>query len=327
MRVSGPVGVRALGAAVGILADRVLGEPPTSLHPVARFGSGMERLEQLWWQDSRTAGTRYFAAGVGVAGAAGIVLSYAMTRPNTKDALTRFFGSIVACALAATISTAGRALGEEALRVRSELGAGDLPGARRALRALVGRDTEDLCEADVVRAVVESVAENTVDAVVAPILWTLVGGAPGCLVYRATNTLDAMVGHRNQRYSNFGWASARADDIANWVPARATAALVAAVRPRATPQILRSVRSGPRDHPSPNAGVAEAAFAGALGIQVGGESSYDGRPESRPLLGKGRTPRATDIDRAVALSRDVSFVLAGALLCASACSALVRTQQ
>jgi adenosylcobinamide-phosphate synthase len=312
---------------LGIFADRVLGEPPKSLHPVARFGSGMERLEHLWWRDSRAAGTRYFAAGVSVATAAGIVVSHAVTRPYATARLTRLFGGIVACAVAATIATAGRALGEEALRVRSELGAGDLPAARRALRALVGRDTEDLCEAEVVRAVVESVAENTVDAVVAPILWTLVGGAPGCLAYRATNTLDAMVGHRNRRYSNFGWASARADDLANWVPARTTAVLVASVRPQATRHILRSLRTGPGEHPSPNAGIAEAAFAGALGIQVGGESSYGGRAEIRPLLGDGRAPRVADIDRAVALSRDVSLVLAVALLCAVAGGALVRTQK
>ncbi len=178
---------------------------------------------------------------------------------------------------------------------------------------LVGRDTSDLEEKEMVRAVVESVAENTVDAIVAPVLWAAVFGAPGTFVYRAVNTLDSMVGHRSERYARFGWASARADDFANWVPARLTALLAMAVRPRASARVWRAVMSGARHHPSPNAGVGEAAFAGALGIRVGGDSTYEGRFEHRPILGDGRPPEAIDIERAVRLSRDVSLLLAGGL--------------
>ena len=141
----------------------------------------------------------------------------------------------------------------------------------------------------------ESVAENTSDAVVAPLLWGAVAGLPGLLGYRAVNTLDAMVGHRSPRYRRFGWAAARLDDLANWVPARVGAGLAAALRrrwsagPRA--EALRAVADGRGRHPSPNAGVVEAAFAGALGIRLGGRNVYDGRVEERGVLGDGRRRR------------------------------------
>ena len=171
----------------------------------------------------------------------------------------------------------------------------------------------NLDEPELVRAVVESVAENTVDAVVAPALWAAVLGGAGALGYRAVNTLDAMVGHRSDRYQQYGWASARLDDAANWLPARATAALVAAVRPHAAADVWRTVRRDAPAHPSPNAGVAEAAFAAALGIQLGGTNRYGDRVEHRAPLGRGRPPDRHDIHHAVRLSRHVSLALAAAL--------------
>ena len=159
----------------------------------------------------------------------------------------------------------------------------------------------------------ESVAENTVDAVVAPALWALAAGAAGALGYRAVNTMDAMVGHRSHRYLAYGWASARADDLAGWVPARVTAALVAAVRPAGAGAVWRAVRRDAPAHPSPNAGVAEAAFAAALGLRLGGFNRYGERVELRPPLGSGRPPEPADIARAVRLSGDVALALAGAL--------------
>jgi adenosylcobinamide-phosphate synthase len=138
----------------------------------------------------------------------------------------------------------------------------------------------------------------------------MTAGAPGVLAYRAVNTLDAMVGHRSSRYARFGWASARADDVAAWLPARLTAALVAAVRPRAAADVWRAVRHQAPAHPSPNAGVAEAAFAAALGCCLGGTNNYAGRIERRPPLGFGLPAHPDDIERAVRLSRDVSVALA-----------------
>jgi adenosylcobinamide-phosphate synthase len=155
------------------------------------------------------------------------------------------------------------------------------------------------------------VAENTSDAVVAPLLWGAVAGIPGLVAYRAVNTLDAMVGHRSARYLRFGWASARLDDVANWIPARVTAALTAACAPlvtKANPvSVLRVVGTDGGRHPSPNAGRCEAAFAAALGVRLGGTNVYGGVAEARPELGdKGRAPESEDIRRAILLSRAVT---------------------
>jgi adenosylcobinamide-phosphate synthase len=153
-----------------------------------------------------------------------------------------------------------------------------------------------------------SVAENTSDAAVAPLFWGAVAGVPGLLAYRAVNTLDAMVGHHSPRYERFGWAAARLDDVANWLPARATAVLTTACAPLAGGSPRGALRVWLRDgaaHPSPNSGRCEAAVAGALGLRLGGRNVYGSRVEVRPPLGDGRPPTASDIRRAVRLSRAV----------------------
>jgi adenosylcobinamide-phosphate synthase len=214
---------------------------------------------------------------------------------------------------ATALAVAGRALGRAANQIGAALMDGDLEAARSLLPSLVGRDPSGLDAKEMARAVVESVAENTVDAVVAPALWGAVAGAPGAIGYRAVNTMDSMVGHHSTRYEDYGWASARLDDAAAWVPARLTAALVAVVRPGRAGNILHAVRTQAGSHPSPNAGVAEAAFAAALGIRLGGLSRYGDRNELRPPLGTGPAPEPADIARAVRLSRDVGTALAGGL--------------
>ena len=278
----------------------MVGEAGMDPHPVAVFGSFMAALEEPLWRDRRAAGLAYAALGVGVGAGSGAAVR----------------STIVATALA----VAGRLLGETASAVGGALDAGDLDGARRLLPSLAGRDPSALDEAGIVRAVVESVAENTVDAVVAPALWGALLGAPGALGYRAVNTLDAMVGHHSPRYERFGWASARLDDVAGWVPARATAALVAAIRPRAAGDIWRAVLGDAPNHPSPNAGVAEAAFAVALGVRLGGTNRYGDRVENRATLGAGRAPQVPDIAAAVELSRQVGLALAAALAVAGGVS-------
>ena len=172
----------------------------------------------------------------------------------------------------------------------------------------------------VARAAIESVAENTVDGIVAPLLFAALGGPSAALAYRALNTLDSMVGYRDARHGRFGWASARLDDVANYVPARLTAALVAAVRPAAAREIWRAVRDDAPGHPSPNAGVAEAAFAAALGVRLGGTNRYRGRVEHRVELGpaSGRVPSQGDIALAVKCSKDVTLAVLVVLLAASA---------
>jgi adenosylcobinamide-phosphate synthase len=219
-------------------------------------------------------------------------------------------GALVGSTVTATyLAVAGRALRDVATSVGDALESSDLGRARALLPSLVGREVADLDAPSMARAVVESVAENTVDAVVAPAWWAAIGGAPGVLGYRAVNTMDAMVGYRNDRYRRYGWASARLDDVAAFVPARLTALLVAAVRPRAAGAVWRAVRTQAPSHPSPNAGVAEAAFAAALGLRLGGVNRYGAGTEHRRPLGTGPDPEPGDIARAVTLSRDVSSAL------------------
>ncbi|WP_137161867.1 CobD/CbiB family cobalamin biosynthesis protein, partial [Blastococcus sp. CCUG 61487] len=190
---------------------------------------------------------------------------------------------------------------------------------RAALPALAGRDPRSLDADGLARATVESVAENTSDAAVAPLFWGAVAGLPGLLGYRAVNTLDAMVGHRSPRYERFGWAAARLDDVANWVPARLTAALTVACAPLVGGSAPGALRTWLRDgaaHPSPNSGRCEAAAAGALGVRLGGRNVYGSRVEDRPSLGSGRAPEPADIGPAIRLSRAVW--LASAVLAVTA---------
>ena len=171
---------------------------------------------------------------------------------------------------------------------------------------------------------VESVAENTVDAIVAPVLWGTVAGGVGALTYRAINTMDAMVGHHSDRFDQFGWASARLDDLVNWVPARVAAALVALLRPRRAREVWRAVRDDAPQHPSPNAGVVEAAFAAALDLRLGGVNRYGERVEERAALGRGRAPTAADIAAAVRLSRQLAGALIAGLAIAAAAPSVVQ---
>ncbi|MEJ7846202.1 MAG: adenosylcobinamide-phosphate synthase CbiB [Acidimicrobiales bacterium] len=290
----GPPARRLAGAAAGIALDRVFGEPPSWVpHPVALLGRVLATLERHTYADDRRAGVVHAALGITVGAASGAAL-----RSTTA---------------ATAICVAGRMLGDTALVVAAHLDAGDIDGARAALPSLVGRDPSTLGASAIARAVVESVAENTVDAVVAPALWGAALGAPGAAAHKAVSTLDSMVGHRSPRYLRFGWASARLDDAVAWVPARTTALLVAAVRPRCARAVITAVRRDAPAHPSPNAGVAEAAFAAALGLRLGGEARYGARVEHRPPLGDGRPPAVADIAAAVRLSADVSWALAATL--------------
>jgi adenosylcobinamide-phosphate synthase len=165
----------------------------------------------------------------------------------------------------------------------------DIAGARQTVAMIVGRDTENLNESEVTRAAIESVAESTVDGVTAPLFYALIAGPVGAMVYKAVNTLDSMFGYKNDRYMKFGWASAKLDDVANYLPARLTAPVMClaagllCLRPVNAFKVM--LRDG-KKHTSPNAGLAEAAMAGALGVQLGGENVYFGRPVAKPLIGK-----------------------------------------
>ncbi|HEY3238401.1 MAG TPA: adenosylcobinamide-phosphate synthase CbiB [Acidimicrobiia bacterium] len=300
---------RFLGAAAGVALDRLVGEPPAA-HPVACYGRLMAAAEARLWHDSRGWGAAFATGGVGLGAAAGAALHGALARVVRHGPAGG--PELASTAVATGMAVAGRALAGEARAVAAALAAGDVASARALLPALCGRDPDVLDDKGVARATVESVAENTVDAVVAPVFWAALGGAPGAWAYRAANTLDAMVGHRSPRHLRFGWAAARLDDVANWLPARLTAVLVAAVRPAAAAEVAAVLRRPPA-HPSPNAAVSEAAFAVALGVRLGGDTVYDGRVDPRPTFGAGRPPEPSDIEAAVRLSADVTAALAAAL--------------
>lgn len=281
----------AAGIALGVAADLAFADPRRG-HPVAGFGRAAAALERLTHRDSRTAGALHWAA---------CVLPLATVR-TPRHPLART--ALVAAATWAVLG--GTSLGRAGARMDELLD--DLPAARAHLPTLAGRDPSSLGEAELVRATVESVAENTSDAAVAPLVWGAVAGVPGLVAYRAVNTLDAMVGHRSERYARFGWASARADDVANWVPARLTAALTVAVAPLVGGSASGALAAWRRDgaaHPSPNSGRCEAAAAGALGVVLGGRNVYGTRVEDRPTMGDGEPPVRADVARAVRLSRAV----------------------
>jgi adenosylcobinamide-phosphate synthase len=300
----------AAGLALGAAADLLLGDPRRG-HPVAGFGTAAAALERRVWRDSRAAGAGYALALAAAATGAGTALDRATRgRPAARVLVT---------AAATWTVLGGTSLGRAAGHMHRALAAGDLAAARAALPTLAGREPSGLEEPELARATVESVAENTADAAVAPLFWGAVAGIPGLLGYRAVNTLDAMVGHRSLRYARFGWAAARLDDVANWLPARLTAALTVACAPLAGGSASGALRAWRRDgaaHPSPNAGRCEASLAGALGLRLGGRNVYGSRVEDRPVLGDGRPAGTADIPRAVRLSRSVW--VAAAVLAATA---------
>ncbi len=288
---------RAAAAGLGLGLDRLMGEPPV-LHPVAGFGTAMGRVEQAVWRDQRASGVAYTATGVAFGAAAGWA-----TRSTAA--------TVAVCAAGRELRAVAGAIGERCT-------ADDLEGARALLPSLVGRDPSELDHSGIAAAVIESLAENMVDAVVAPALWGAAGGAPAAGAYRAINTMDAMVGHRSERFERFGWSAARLDDAANYIPARAFAGLVVVAAPSRRAAIRTAVRTQAPAHPSPNAGVAEAAVAAALGVELGGPLRYGDRVEDRPVLGTGPRPRPADIARAVDLVDRIERTLAVALVAPAA---------
>ncbi|MFF6801352.1 cobalamin biosynthesis protein [Streptomyces sp. NPDC012616] len=300
--------VHAYGAAAGLLGDLLLGDPRRG-HPVAGFGRAAGAVERLLWRDHRGWGALHTAVCAGGAVALGAVASRGVRHsPSASVALT---------AAATWAVVGGSSLVREARALGRALEAGDVEAARARLPRLCGRDPQALDADGIARAVVESVAENTSDAVVGALVWGAVGGVPGLVGFRAVNTLDAMVGHRSPRYLRFGWAAARLDDLAGWPGARLTAVLAAAAGddPRGA---LRAWRADARSHPSPNAGPVEASFAGALGVRLGGTLAYGGRVEHRPVLNgaAGRAVAVHDIERAARLSRRVGLLALGVTVAA-----------
>jgi adenosylcobinamide-phosphate synthase len=308
--------VRGASVATALLADAILGEPLEAAHPVVLMGRGISAFEKRAFV--RKDAGRAKLAGVFLAVALP-ALSFVLVRIALRLAPPKLRWPLEVGLLSTTLSMHGLARG--AFDVERELERGDLEAACARVGEFVGRDTSHLLPNEVARAAIESVAENASDGVVAPMLYGLLLGAPGALAYKAVNTLDSMVGHPHSLYENLGWASARLDDLTNFVPARLTTLLAATVSGFAggsgvATTLAVASRYGPLTK-SPNAGWAEAAFAGALELRLGGPNSYGGVLREGPVLGNGRVPEAADIRRAVRLMHLSCLSLAGLALVAT----------
>lgn len=264
--------------------DALVGDPRWLYHPVRAIGALAMRLEaptQKFLHYEYLAGLITVLLVVGLAALATWLL---LASANQLHSVAYYAVSILL--LYTTI--ASRDLAVHSNEVYEKLIANDIAGGRRKVAMIVGRDTANLNEAEITRAVVESIAESTVDGVTAPLFYALIAGPVGAMVYKAINTLDSTFGYKNDRYMKFGWASARLDDAANYLPARLTspvmclAAVILRLRPVNAFKVMLSDR---RNHSSPNSGFTEATMAGALGVQLGGLNYYFGRPSEKPLIG------------------------------------------
>lgn len=269
---------------LALLLDLIVGDPRWLPHPVVAIGHLIRKLDQVLrrhWLNQRLAGIcLLLLVVVSSAGVTWIML-------ELLAALLPLAGWIAAVAVSSTC-LAARSLHKESALVAAALSAGDLPLARRYLSYIVGRDTDGLEEPEIWRAVVETVAENTSDGIIAPLFWLTVGGPVGAISFKAVSTLDSMVGYRNQRYLLMGWASARMDDLLNFIPARITALLLVIAAPLAGCSASGAARITLRDrlkHPSPNSGHPEAAAAGALGVRLGGAAGYGGISSWKEYIG------------------------------------------
>ncbi len=299
---------RAVILLIGQAIDALTGEPDALWrrvpHPVVLAGRLIDALDRRWNLEDEPPSRR---RDRGIAAVLVLLLAAAASGALIGGVLDRLalLGDLLEAAVVG-ILLAQRSLHDHVLAVADGFLTDGLAGARRAVAAIVGRDPEALDEAGVCRAAIESAAENFADGVVAPAFWYLVGGLPGLLAYKALNTADSMIGHRTDRHRHFGWAAARLDDLANWLPARLSAALAIAAAwtlPDGEPAAAwRAVRRDADRHRSVNAGWPEAAFAGALGLRLAGPRRYHGAVVDDAWMGDGRveaTPE--DIRRALAL--------------------------
>ncbi|MBA2780021.1 adenosylcobinamide-phosphate synthase CbiB [Billgrantia kenyensis] len=298
-----PLSLALLALLLGaIVLDLLIGDPRWLPHPVVAMGRLIEALERRWNRGSPRA--RRLKGFLLTGCVVGLTYALAWGVLTLLAGLHPWLGLIGELLLLAS-ALAIKGLRDAAFAVAGPLAQGDLDAARRAVSMIVGRDTEALDEAGTTRATVETVAENTVDGITAPLFWALLGGAPQVLAYKAVNTLDSMVGHRSERYADFGYASAKLDDLANWVPARLTALsmwLAALALPGARRQgaLAGTWRDAP-GHPSPNAGWPEGMMARLLGVQLGGVNHYAGQVSERALMGEPCEPLRVDhVRRAVA---------------------------
>lgn len=311
-----------LAVSLALVLDRLIGDPPGWPHPVKWMGTFISRADRLLnkGRAKKGKGVIMLAALLLLTGLLSYTLVYWAYSFHSA-------AGIVTEAILISSAIARRSLAEAGISVYSPLEAEKLDMAREKLSWIVGRDTADLDEAEIVRGTVETVAENTSDGITAPLFWAAVGGAPLAMLYRAVNTCDSMVGYRSEKYLDFGWASARLDDAANWIPSRITGLLMLfSVKDRAHSfkECLQITLRDAKKHPSPNSGWGEAAAASVLGVQLGGLNYYKGIPSERARMGTALMPlRSAHIKSAIMImNRTVLlfFILLwiGGIICAFA---------
>lgn len=293
---------RLVGLLAGYAIDRVVADPSRG-HPVAVFGTWAGKLRDRLYADSRACGTVYAVTATAVPVAATWLLA---RRAPTLTLAAVTWAALGGTTLARTGERMARALDDVAASPNPESD-GTLAAARGWVPWLCSREPDRLSPDDIARATIESLSENTSDAVTGTLVWGALAGAPGVVAHRCINTLDAMVGYRTPEYGRFGWASARFDDMVNYLPARVCgiATVLAGPNRRAA---IRAWREDAPGHPSPNGGIPESTAAGALGVQLGGPTPYSGGIQDRRLMGRGRAPGIPDVRRAVRLTRQVQDI-------------------
>jgi adenosylcobinamide-phosphate synthase len=313
--------INAIYIFIAYLVDRVVGDPRFLLHPVVMIGKCINLLEKS---------IRKFVKMEKFLKAAGLLFPIIIVGGTYLIVSLLLYGAslihewlaivLEIWIISTTIATKG--LGDAGLEVYSYLKEYNLEKARHSLGMIVGRDTDKLDESEISRGVVETVAENIVDAIISPLFFALIGGAPLAMAYRAVNTLDSMVGYKNEKYINLGWASARLDDVANYIPARITAFLLVLACWMKKLDVKSAWQMILRDsslHPSPNSGLTEAGVAGALGIQLGGTNYYQGMVSHRAKMGEpNRKINADDIIITVQLMRLTPVIFSVLILLMSA---------
>ncbi|UEM16083.1 adenosylcobinamide-phosphate synthase CbiB [Bradyrhizobium barranii subsp. barranii] len=304
----------AMAMAVAMAVDALLGWPSWLFarigHPVTWLGRLISAIDAAWNRDSDPPA---FRRAAGVAGALLVIAISVAIGWVLQSLLPWGWIEIILAGVLAWPLVALRSLHDHVAAVAKPLQAGDIAAAREAVSRIVGRDPATLDEAGIARAAIESLAENASDGIVAPVFWGALFGLPGILGYKAINTLDSMIGHRSERHEAFGWAAARIDDVANFIPARLTGFLFVLLAARRSEALSCMVRDA-RRHRSPNAGWPEAAMASALGVRLSGPRIYHGSATDEPWLNEGaRDPLAADISRGLTIYRRAMLLLAGLL--------------
>lgn len=296
-------------APLAYLVDLFVGDPDWITHPVVLQGRGIAYLEKKLNRPQYSRRCLMFLGALVVLLIVGGAFMITGLLVALAGKIHPIAGGLIAIWLTST-AIAQKGLAQASVPITKALKGKDLLLARKLTGQIVGRDTTDLDEHELVRATIETVAENTVDAITAPLFYAILGGAPYVMAYRAINTLDSMLGYKNERYIYFGWAAARLDDLANYIPARLSGLVLPLAVALCGLNVSDSIAVMKRDakkHPSPNSGILEAGFAGAMGITLGGENIYGGQISSRALMGNTKRPLKTeDILVAVRLMKMVS---------------------